>query len=428
MRKLHGVRLPHAKSTAHTPFEILPVPEKVLIPMQMHIGTVCEPIVKLRQNVTVGECIGTSDAQFSADIHASVSGTVTAITEYRPAKGAPCKAVEITSDGEQTTCPALTVPTYENRAEFLDAVHRSGAVGMGGAGLPVHIKLNPKQKIDCLLVNAAECEPYITADDRIMQEKPQTVIAGIRRILDVLEIPAAMIGVEKNKPEAIQKLEQHTKEDGRISLMPLPPVYPQGAEKVLIYHLTGRIVQPGQLPADAGVLVMNVSTICFLEDYFNTGMPLVSRGVTVDGDCVKSPRSLWVPIGAPVRSVLDAGGCDYERLTRLVSGGPMMGMCLPNPDYPVTKTMNAVLALAKAKKDVTTACIRCGRCIHACPLRLMPTELEKAYDRRDAKALRRLRVDLCMLCGCCSYVCPAKRPLAETNALAKTFLRKEAGQ
>ncbi len=428
MRRLHGVRLPHAKSTAHTPFEKLPVPEKVLIPMQMHIGAVCEPLVKLRQYVTVGECIGTSDAMFSADIHASVSGTVTAITEYRPAKGDPCKAVEITSDGRQTLCPALTVPSYHNRTEFLNAVHRSGAVGMGGAGLPTHIKLNPKQKIEYLLINAAECEPCITADDRIMQEKPLVILDGVRRIMEALDIPACLIGVENNKPDALKILREAADKDDRITLVPLPPVYPQGAEKVLIYHLTGRIVQPGQLPADAGVIVMNVSTVCFLEEYFTTGMPLTARGVTVDGDCVKKPSSLIVPIGTPVRTLLDYASCDYEKLTRLVSGGPMMGMCLPSADYPVTKTMNAVLALGKARKDMTTACIRCGRCIQACPLRLMPTELEKAYDRRDAAGLRRLRVDLCMLCGCCSYVCPAKRPLAETNALAKGFLRKEAGQ
>lgn len=428
LRKLHGVRLPHAKATAHDPFTPIPFPEKVLIPLSMHIGTPCTPLVKLRQSVTVGECIASSEAQFSADIHASVSGTVTAITDYRPARGGVCKAIEITADGEQTLCPAIAVPTYTDRTSFLDALRHSGAVGMGGAGLPTHIKLNPKQKIEQLLVNAAECEPYITADDRIMQEKPEVIIAGIRRILDVLEIPACSIGVENNKPEAQKKLRSAARSDPRITLVPLPPVYPQGAEKVLIYHITGRIVQPGQLPADAGVLVMNVSSICFLEEFFTTGMPLVSRGVTVDGECVEKPCSLTVPIGTPVRDLLNFAGCDFDRMARLISGGPMMGMCLPNTDYPVTKTMNAALALGEAPERTVTNCIRCGRCIQACPLRLMPTELEKAYDRRDAKALRRLRVDLCMLCGCCSYVCPANRNLAASNALAKGFLRKEAGQ
>lgn len=428
MRKLHGVRLPHAKATTAEPFAALPVPEKVLIPMSMHMGVPCTPTVKLRQEVTVGECIGTADAAFSADIHASVSGTVTDITEYRPAKGAPCQAIEITADGRQTPCPSLRVPEYSDRTSFLDAVRTSGAVGMGGAGLPSHIKLDPKQKLDFLLVNAAECEPYITADDRIMQEKPEIIVAGIRRILDVLEIPECAIGVEQNKPDALRTLMEAAQTDARITLVPLPPVYPQGAEKVLIYHITGRIVSPGQLPADVGVLVMNVTSIFFLEEYFTTGMPLVSRGVTVDGECIEKPCSLIVPIGTPVRALLDYAGCDWETMQRIVSGGPMMGMCLPSADYPVIKTMNAVLALPAAAPHAETACIRCGRCIQACPLRLMPTELEKAYNRRDAAALRRLRVDLCMLCGCCSYVCPAHRPLAESNGLARDFLRKEAAR
>ncbi|MDE5564962.1 MAG: RnfABCDGE type electron transport complex subunit C, partial [Oscillospiraceae bacterium] len=292
MPRLHGVQLPHAKQTAASAFVQLPVPEKVLLPMSMHMGIPCTPTVKLRQQVLVGECIGTSEAPFSADVHASVSGTVTAIRDYRPANGSFCKAVEITTDGQQTVCPDVKVPVYTDRQSFLAALRRSGAVGMGGAGLPTHIKLNPKQKIDYLLVNAAECEPYITADDRIMQEKPLTILAGIRRIMDVLDIPACKIGVEKNKPHALKLLRKAAKKDNVITLVPLPAVYPQGAEKVLIYHTTGRIVPEGKLPADIGVIVMNVSSIAFLEEYFTTGMPLVSRGVTVDGSLVKQPCSL----------------------------------------------------------------------------------------------------------------------------------------
>ena len=426
MPRLHGVQLPHAKQTAASAFVPLPIPEKVLLPMSMHMGIPCIPTVKLRQQVLVGECIGTSEAPFSADVHASVSGTVTAIRDYRPANGSSCKAVEITTDGQQTVCPDVKVPVYTDRQSFLAALRRSGAVGMGGAGLPTHIKLDPKQKIDYLLVNAAECEPYITADDRIMQEKPLTILAGIRRIMDVLDIPACKIGVEKNKPHALKLLRKAAKKDNAITLVPLPAVYPQGAEKVLIYHTTGRIVPEGKLTADIGVIVMNVSSIAFLEEYFTTGMPLVSRGVTVDGSLVKQPCSLIVPIGTPVQHLLDYAGCDFEKLDRLISGGPMMGSCLPGTDYPVVKTMNALLALPAASYRTTTACIRCGRCIAACPMKLMPTELEKAYLRRDTAALHDLRLQLCMLCGSCSYVCPANRPLAETHALAKAYVRKEA--
>lgn len=426
MLRLHGVQLPHAKQTAASAFVPLPIPEKVLLPMSMHMGVPCTPTVKLRQQVLVGECIGTSDALFSADIHASVSGTVTAICDYRPANGISCKAVEITADGKQTVCPDVKVPVYTDKTSFLTALRRSGAVGMGGAGLPAHIKLNPGQRIDCLLVNAAECEPYITADDRIMQEKTLTILAGIRRIMNVLDIPECKIGVEKNKPHALKLLRKAIKQETAVTLVPLPAVYPQGAEKVLIYHTTGRIVPEGKLPADIGVIVMNVSSIAFLEEYFTTGMPLVSRGVTVDGSLIKQPCSLTVPIGTPVQQLLDYAGCDFEKLNRLISGGPMMGNCLPGTAYPVVKTMNALLALPAAQPRTTTACIRCGRCIAACPMKLMPTELEKAYLRHDTAALQSLHLSLCMLCGCCSYVCPANRPLAETHALAKAFIRKEA--
>lgn len=423
MRKLHGVRLPHAKQTAGSAFVSLDVPEKVLIPMSLHMGAPCTPTVKLKQEVTVGECIGTCDAAFSADIHASVSGTVTAITDYRPAGGRPCKAVEITSDGKQTPFPDLKVPEYSDRAEFLKALRVSGGVGMGGAGLPTHIKLNPAGKIDYLLINAAECEPYITADDRTMQEKPLTILAGVKRIMNVLDIPECFIGVEENKPDSLKILTEAADKDDTITLVPLDPVYPQGAEKVLIYHITGRVVPEGKLPADVGVIVMNVSSIAFLEEYFTTGMPFVNRGITVDGSMVKKPCSVVVPVGTPIRQILDYAECDYENLGRLISGGPMMGMPLPSPDYPVTKTMNAILALEAAKPRRTTACIRCGRCIGACPMKLMPTELEKAYRRKDAAALDAFKLQLCMLCGCCSYVCPANRPLAESNSLAKAFVR-----
>ena len=423
MRRLHGVSLPHAKQTAGSAFVPLAVPEKVLLPMSLHMGVPCTPTVKLKQEVTVGERIGTCDAPFSADIHASVSGVVTAITDYRPAGGKPCKAVEITSDGKQTPFPDLKVPEYSDRESFLAALRVSGAVGMGGAGLPTHIKLAPKGKIDYLLINAAECEPYITADDRTMKEKPLTILAGIRRIMAVLDIPECAIGVEKNKPDAMKILRDAADKDPHITLVPLAPVYPQGAEKVLIYHITGKVVPEGKLPADVGVIVMNVSSIAFLEEYFTTGMPFVNRGITVDGGLVKKPCSVVAPVGTPIRNILEYAECDFEHLGRLISGGPMMGMCLPSPDYPVTKTMNAILALPEAKPRRTTACIRCGRCIGACPMKLMPTELEKAYQRRDAAALDAYKLQLCMLCGCCSYVCPANRPLAESNSLAKAFVR-----
>ena len=425
MRKLNGIRLAHAKNTAGSAFITLPPPQKVLIPMSMHMGVPCEPAVKLRQQVSVGECIGTSDAFFSADIHASVSGTVTAITDYRMANGSFCKAVEITSDGLMTPSAELKAPPCSTREEFLAAVRRSGAVGLGGAGFPTHVKLNPKNKIEFLIINAAECEPYITSDDRTMQEKQTEIIGSIRRVMRFLDIPECFIGVENNKPDAIKILTECAEKDDSITIVPLPPIYPQGAEKVLIYNITGRIVQEGQLPSDQGVIVMNVSTMAFLEEYFRTGMPLVSRSLTIDGDAIGKPCNVTVPVGTSIREVLEYAQCRFEDVRRLIGGGPMMGAGLPSFDLPVTKTNNAVLALTSDKPAVTTACIRCGRCVNVCPLKLMPTAMEQAYRRRDKAELESLHMSLCMLCGCCSYVCPANRPLVESHRLARDFMRQK---
>lgn len=425
MRKLSGIRLAHEKRTAESAFVTLPLPKKVLIPMAMHMGAPCEPVVKLKQQVSVGELIGTSEAFFSADIHASVSGTVTAIMDYRMRNGNYCKAVEITADGLQTPYAELKPPVYTNREEFIAAVRKSGAVGLGGAGFPTHFKLNPKNKIEFLIINAAECEPYITSDDRTMQEKQEEIIASIRRMMKMLEIPECFIGVEENKPQAIKILSKCADEDDSITIVPLPPIYPQGAEKVLIYNITGRIVAEGQLPSDQGVIVLNVSTMAFLEEYFRTGMPLVTRSLTIDGDAVGKPCNVTVPVGTCMREVLEFAECRFDEVSRLIGGGPMMGGGIPEFDLPITKTNNAILAFTKDKPAVTTACIRCGRCLNVCPLKLMPTAMEEAYRKRDKERLAALHSSLCMLCGCCSYVCPANRPLVESHRLAKDFMRRK---
>ncbi len=423
MRKLKGVPVPHQKHTSGSALRALPIPEKVLIPMSMHMGTPCTPLVKLQQTVAVGECIGRSEDFFSADVHASVSGTVTAICDYRMANGRFCKAVEITSDGKQTKFEGLTPPVYSNKEEFLQAVRRSGAVGLGGAGFPTHFKLSPKQPIDILIINAAECEPYITSDDRTMQEHQEEIISCIRRILEMLEIRECAIGVEENKPDAIRFLSECADADPDITIVPLKPLYPQGAEKILIYNITGRVVKEGELPSDQGVIVMNVSTAAALEQFFRTGMPLVSRSLTVDGDTIGKPCNVTVPIGTSIRTVLEAAECDFDKTERLIGGGPMMGGCLPDFDLPITKVHNALLAFGAAKPVRTTACIRCGRCIATCPMNLMPTALEQAYRLKDTAKLNALHLNQCMLCGCCSYACPANRPLVESHRLAKAMLR-----
>ena len=305
---------------------------------------------------------------------------------------------------------------------------------MGGAGFPTHIKLNfdeNKYKVDTLVINAAECEPYITSDYREMMENADDVMCGIKLVRDMLGLKKVVIGIEDNKPQAIKLMREKSADDESIEVKVLKSCYPQGAEKVIIFNATGRVVGEGQLPSDQGVIVMNVTTAGFIGEYSKTGMPLISKRITVDGDVVSTPCNVKVPIGTSAEDILKFGDCDKEKVRKALFGGPMMGMCLYELDTPVTKTTNAILAFgekADKKKGIKdrcaqTNCIKCGRCISACPLNLMPTELEKAYDRRDKEALMKLKVGLCMNCGSCSYVCPAKRDLAEKNQLAKAFIR-----
>ena len=382
MKKLHGVRLDHHKNTEDCASQKLPLPELVRIPMSMHIGAPCTPVVKPRDTVQVGQKIGDTDAFMAVPIHSGVSGTVKAITTYRMSNGRTCPMVEIATDGQQTVCPDVKPPEVTDKASFLKAIRESGLVGMGGASFPTHVKLAPKQKVDTLAINAAECEPYITSDYRQMVEAPDEVLDGVLQVMRWLEIPKAVIGIEANKPEAIRILTEKAASHPEIRVETLPTTYPQGAEKVLIYNTLGRIVGEGQLPADQGVIVMNVSSVAFVSRYLKTGMPLVERMLTVDGDVIGNPCNVVVPMGTPVRDVLAFAQCDLGRAKKLLYGGPMMGICIPDVADPILKANNAILAFEKILDTKPSACIHCGRCLEACPLRLMPTEIAKAFRRR----------------------------------------------
>ena len=427
MRKLGGIKLYHHKRTENCQSTSMPLPEKVCIPMSMHIGAPCSPIVKKGDLVTVGQKIGDTDAFMAVPIHSSVSGKVTMISDYRMSNGRTCKLVEIQTDGMQTVCPDVQPPQITDREGFLKAIRESGLVGMGGASFPAHVKLAPRQKVDTLCINGAECEPYITSDYRQMVEAPDEVVDGILQVMHWLAVPKCVIGIESNKPDAIRILTEKTAAHPEITVMSLPCTYPQGAEKVLIYNTLGRIVMEGQLPADQGVIVMNVSSVAFVSRYLKTGMPMIQRMVTVDGDDVIGSRcNVMVPIGTPVRCVLEFAACDLERAERLLYGGPMMGVSIQDVNDPVLKANNAILAFQKFPQKKASlkasACIHCGRCIQACPLKLMPPDICRAYARKDTEALQKLKVMLCMNCGCCTYVCPAKRPVAETNQFAKALV------
>ncbi|MBR1724115.1 MAG: electron transport complex subunit RsxC [Ruminococcus sp.] len=424
MKRLNGIRLSHRKNTENCATVELPLPKKVRIPMAMTMGRACEPLVKVKDTVKVGQKIGDCEDDFSAPVHSGVSGTVTAVSDFRTVLGQICKMVEIETDGEQTVSEEVKPPVVTDRESFIRAVRESGACGLGGAGFPTHMKLSPKEPIDTIIINAAECEPYITADYREMLEYPDDIIGGIRLIKDMLGIKHAIMAIEANKPAAIKNFTAMADGDDTIDIMTLPSVYPQGAEKVIIYNATGRIVREGEMPSQQGVIVINVSTVAFIYRYVQTGMPLVERRLTVDGNAVGEPKNVQAVIGTPLREILEFCDTDIEHLRKLIGGGPMMGVSIPDIDLPVLKTSNALLALDHFDERETSACIRCGRCVRVCPLGLMPCDIDRAYKIRDIEELKRLKVRLCMNCGSCTYVCPANRKLAETNQLAKSLIPK----
>ena len=425
MRKLNGIRLKHRKNTENSQTVEMPLPAKVRIPMSMHMGAPCQPLVKVGDMVTVGQKIGDTEAPFSVPVHSGVSGKVTAVTDYRTAMGAVCKAVEIEADGLQTVSDEVKPPQAADKESFIKAVRESGSCGLGGAGFPTHIKLNPKQQIDTLVINAAECEPYITADYREMIECPEDIIGGINLVKSMLGIKTAKLAIEANKPEAIKNFTEMAKNDDTIDIVTLPSSYPQGAEKVIIYNSTGRIVKEGELPADEGVIVINISTVGFLYRYFQTGMPLVTRRLTVDGNAVGEPKNVRVVIGTSFREVMEFCKTDMDAVKKLIGGGPMMGMSIPDVDMPVVKTSNALLAIKTYDERKTSSCIRCGRCVRVCPMGLMPADIDRAYKTKNIEELKTLKVMLCMNCGSCTYVCPANRKLAETNQLAKALIPRK---
>ena len=425
-RSALGAHVPHNKHTAHLATVTMPLPDRIVLPMGQHIGAPATPVVAKGDEVYVGSVVGKANGFVSMDIHSGVSGIVEDIITTTSSNGATQTAVVIASDGKQTVDPAIKPPVVTDRQSFLDAVRASGLVGLGGAGFPVAVKLAPKNldEIDTLVINGAECEPYITSDNRCMQEESDYIVRGIQAVMKYLDIPRCVIGIEANKPEEIEKLRQLT-QDMPVDVVKLPNTYPQGAEKVLIETCTGREVPFPGLPSDVGVIVMNVTSVAFVARYLDSGMPLVTKRLTVDGDILRNPGNVEVIIGTPIRQLLEFCGGLTEEAGKVLYGGPMMGICVADLDQPVLKNNNAILALSRkaAQPFKVTNCIHCGRCANACPLGLSAKEMVQAYERGDVDTLARLNADLCMSCGTCSFVCPAKRPLSQSLALAKILLK-----
>ena len=424
--RLHGVHVPHRKNTAGMAPERMPVPATVTIPMSMHIGAPAEPVVKVGDTVKVGQLIARTGGFVSSPVYSSVSGKVKKVDDMLMSSGRFMKAITVETDGEQAVYEDIKAPEVTDFQSFVDAVRDSGVVGLGGAGFPTAVKLAVKDlsQIEAVIINGAECEPYVTSDTRTMLDEVPWMEKGIRLLQEYLKVKRVVIGIEKNKSRCIEVLKGMAANLQGVEVMALPPLYPQGGEKVLIYNTTGKIVPEGKLPLDAGAIVMNCTTLAAIAKYIETGMPLVEKVVTVDGSAVKEPKNVIAPIGASMQSLFDFCGGFKSEARKVLYGGPMMGIAVPNTDFPVMKNTNAILAFDE--KDATlpepTACIRCGSCIDACPLNLMPAAIEAAYNKRNVDKLRELHANLCMECGCCSFVCPAKRMLVQTNKLAKGLI------
>lgn len=434
-RSALGAGVPHEKVTAGMATEKMPVPAKIILPMSQHIGAPCKPVVQKGDTVMVGSLVGEAGGFVSANIYSGVSGTVAAVEQVLGPNGAMGTQVVIETDGQQTVDPVVKPPKVTDKASFVQAVRDCGLVGLGGAGFPAAVKLSPATPVDTLVINGAECEPYLTPDTREFLECSDTVMSGIEAVMKYLEIKNCVIGIERNKPECIDLMCSLANGKPGITVHPLPCRYPQGAEKTLIESCTGREVpelvpgdkpRPG-LPADVGVIVMNVTSVSTIGKFLNTGMPLITKRVTVDGDAVASPKNVEAVIGTPLKDIVDFCGGVKEgvELGKVIYGGPMMGKAVPDLQVPLLRQNNGILLFSRemAKLPEVGACIRCGRCIEGCPMGLAPVQISGAYARRDVEALTKLKINLCVECGTCTFVCPAKRPVTQTMSLAKAFQR-----
>lgn len=431
-----GVKVDCSKNTAEMETVQAPTPSKVVVPTLQHVGAPCEPLVKPGDEVAVGQLIADTDKFVSAPVHASVSGVVTQVCDIKLPNGALSKAVVIESDGEARLWEGLEPPKINSREDFLRAIRASGLVGLGGAGFPTHVKLgfSPDKNVDTLIVNAAECEPYITVDYRECIENSWDVLSSVYALKEIFGFKRVVIAAEDNKPEAFKILKSvaDNKADPKdeVRLMVLKSKYPQGAEKLMIQSATGRKVPPGKLPADVGCVVMNVATVAFIARYLKTGRPLVSRSLTVDGSAIAEPKNVRVPIGTNIGEIIDFCGGFKKEPGKILTGGPMMGLAIIGTDLPVLKQNNAILAFAREDADVKpeTDCVRCGRCVSACPMNLAPVNIMRAAKAKNVEALKKAGVNVCMECGSCAYVCPAGKPLVQYIRLAKAILREEGGK
>jgi RnfABCDGE-type electron transport complex C subunit len=391
----------------------------LVYPLSQHIGAPAGPIVAVGDHVLKGQKIAEAGGFVSAPIYASVSGTVKAIEPHFNPTGAKVNCIVIENDGlyEEVEYGPMKPLEEMTKEEILNAIGEAGIVGMGGAGFPTRVKLSPKEpdKIDFIIANCAECEPYITADYRRIMETPELLVGGMKVILSLFDNAKGVFGVEDNKPDCIEKLRELTKDEPRMEVLALKTKYPQGAERQLIYATTGRAINSTMLPADAGCVVDNVETIINIFRAVTEGVPSMERVVTVSGDAVNEPGNFKVLFGTNQMELIEAAGGFKSEPEKVISGGPMMGFAMFTLDTPVTKTSSSILCFSKDEvaKLEPTACINCGRCVDACPSRIIPSRLADYAEHHDEATFVKQNGLECVECGSCSYVCPAKRPLKQ---------------
>jgi electron transport complex protein RnfC len=428
----HGVHPPeHKELTAHLPIRRMPYPDEVVLPLRQHAGKPAKLVVEKGMHVERGDVVAAADGYVSAPVHASTSGWVEGVEWWPHPDGSMTHAVRIRVEkySAQVARPRL-VPDWQGltREQIVQAVQDAGVVGLGGAAFPTHVKLAPPKDmaIDTIVINGAECEPYLTTDHRIMVEYPDRVHLGVRIMMHTLGAKRAIIGVERNKPDAIAALERTKPKDIDVTILPLTVKYPQGAEKMLVKSVLDREVPSGKLPASVGVVVQNVGSAATIAEVFETGLPLVERIVTVSGRGISRPANLIVPVGTKLRDLLAFCGGRTPDAAEILFGGPMMGLAQRDLDVPVLKGTTGVVVLAEdeVRGAESFACIHCGHCLDACPMFLNPSLLGDLARAGRVEEMETEHLGDCMLCGSCSYVCPSNIPLAQLFQASKTALRK----
>lgn len=416
------------KMSRECPIEILNPGDTLVYPLSQHIGAMAKPLVKAGDRVLVGQKIAEKGGFISANIHSSVSGTVKAIEKRLVATGGMVDSIIVENDGMyEEAAPIFSGnPDELSKDEIIKIIEEAGIVGMGGAGFPTNVKLSPKNAdiIDSIIVNGAECEPYLTSDYRRMVEQTDKLVKGLKIVLKIFPDAKGYFGIEDNKPEAIEALLKATENEDRIEVVPLKTKYPQGGERSMIYAVTGRKINSKMLPADVGCIVHNVDTIYAIYNAVYNGKPLIERIVTITGDAVRTPKNFQVRIGTSFRELIDAAGGFTTEPEKIISGGPMMGFSFFNIDVPVVKGSSSLLAFIKddVSHEEPSACIRCGRCAAACPEHLLPMKLAALAGQNEPEEFKKLGGMECVECGCCSYVCPAKRQVTQSVRSMKKLI------